>query len=47
MREERNGCDRGDEAEVRAVLKVPGEPDRNVVVQMPDWAVPVSKGKRK
>lgn len=41
MSEDRNGCD----VEVRAVLKVPGEPDQEVVVQMPEWAAP-KKGKR-
>lgn len=40
MSEDENGC-------VRCVLKVPGEPDREVVVQMPEWAVPRKKGKRK
>lgn len=34
-----------DEVAVRAVLRVPGQPDKEVVVQMPEWAVPVKKEK--
>jgi hypothetical protein len=34
----------GDEVEARVVLRVPGEPDKPVVVRMPRWAVPRKGG---
>jgi hypothetical protein len=30
--------------EVRCILRVPGEPDRETVARMPAWAVPKKKG---
>lgn len=30
----------GDEVEVRCIMRVPGEPDRETVARMPAWAVP-------
>lgn len=35
----------GDEVEVRCILRVPGEPDRETVARMPAWAVPKGKGR--
>lgn len=35
-----------DEVEVRCIMRVPGEPDKEVVARMPEWAVP-RKGGRK
>ena len=43
LREDDNACVSRDDVEVRAVLKVSGEPDQDVVVQMPEWAAPVKK----
>lgn len=45
MQQRDEGSLRDDEVEVRAVLKVPGEPDREVVARMPGWAAP-KKGRK-
>lgn len=34
----------GGEVEARLVLRVPGEPDKPVMVKMPAWAVPKKGG---
>jgi hypothetical protein len=36
--------ERADDVEVRAVLRVPGKPDKEVVVHMPSWAAPNKGG---
>lgn len=40
QRDEVQSASRRDEVEVRCILRVPGEPDRETVARMPAWAVP-------
>jgi hypothetical protein len=44
MRDVNYGSSDDGEVEARVVLRVPGEPDKPVVVKMPKWAVPRKGG---
>lgn len=43
MRQDYGEPCRNDEVEVRCILRVPGEPDRETVARLPAWAAPKKK----